>query len=142
MRTLFENLENRCLLSSPHYVDGPTFTDNGTTLTSTGSVAGLGNGDITVNLTAKGTATIIGRNPAGHVAPGQTRNVTVGGSTTIDDPKNGRVNFSVTTGEPTAPVDALPNPKWTATVTNVNFSEATVTVVQGGEVVLTSTKPL
>ena len=139
---MIQGLEGRILFASPHFVEGPTFSDNGTTLTATGSVAGLGNEDVTVAVAAKGTATIVCRNPAGKVAPGQTRNVNVSGQQTLTDVKNGRVNFSVTTVAPTAPADACPNRKWTATVTNVNFSEASVTVSQGGEVVLTQTQSL
>jgi hypothetical protein len=139
---VIETLEGRQLLSSPHYVVGPTFTDNGTTLTASGSVAGLGNEDVTVLLNAQGTATIICTNPAGNVAPGQTKDVNVSGSQTITDVKNGRVNFSVTTIAPTAPADACPNRKWTASVTNVDFNTATLIVQQGGETVLTSTTTL
>ena len=84
-------LEARTLFASPHFVEGPTFTDNGTTLTASGSVAGLGNEDVTVAVAAKGTATIVCRNPAGKVAPGQTQNVNVSGQQTITDVKNGRV---------------------------------------------------
>ena len=140
MRSLIENLEGRTLFSSPHYVVDPTFTDNGTTLTATGSVAGLGNEDVTVVLTAKGSATIICTNPGGNVAPGQTKDVTVSGSQTITDVKNGRVDYNVTTVAPTAPADSCPNPKWTASVTDVTFNSATVIVQQGGQTVLTTTQ--
>ena len=140
MRSLIENLEGRTLFSSPHYVVDPTFTDNGTTLTATGSVAGLGNEDVTVVLTAKGSATIICTNPGGNVAPGQTKDVTVSGSQTITDVKNGRVDYNVTTVAPTAPADSCPNPKWTPTVTDVTFNSATVIVQQGGQTVLTTTQ--
>ena len=140
MRSLIENLEGRTLFSSPHYVVDPTFTDNGTTLTATGSVAGLGNEDVTVVLTAQGSATIVCTNPAGHVAPGQTKDVTVSGSQTITDVKNGRVDYNVTTVAPTAPADSCPNPKWTPTVTDVTFNSATVIVQQGGQTVLTTTQ--
>ena len=140
MRSLIENLEGRTLFSSPHYVVDPTFTDNGTTLTATGSVAGLGNEDVTVVLTAQGSATIICRNPAGNVAPGQTKDVTVSGSQTITDVKNGRVDYNVTTKAPTAPADSCPNPKWSAAVTDVTFNSATVIVQQGGQTVLTTTQ--
>jgi len=135
-----ESLESRLCMSSPHYVVGPTFTDNGTTLSASGSVAGLGNEDVTVLLNAQGTATIICFNPAGKVAPGQTKDVNVSGSQTITDVKNGRVNFNVTTAEPVAPADSCPNPKWTPQVTDVNFNSATLIVQQGGETVLTSTQ--
>ena len=139
MQSFIDQLENRYLMASPHFVVDPTFTDNGTTLTATGSVAGLGNEDVTVILNADGTATIICTNPAGNVAPGQTKDVTVSGEQTITDVKNGRVNFNVTTEEPVAPADACPNKKWTASVTNVQFNSATLIVQQGGETVLTDT---
>ena len=122
--------------ASPHFVKGPTLTDNGTTLTASGSIAGLGNEDVTITLDATGTATIICTNPAGNVAPGQTRTVDVSGEQTITDVKNGRANFNVATLEPTAPQDACPNRKWTASITDVNFTDATLTVEQGGQVVL------
>jgi hypothetical protein len=137
---VLESLESRLCLSSPHYVVGPTFTDNGTTLSASGSVAGLGNEDVTVVLNANGTATIICANPAGKVAPGQTKDLNVSGSQTITDVKNGRVDFNVTTAEPVAPPDACPNPKWTAKVTDVDFNSATLIVQQGGQTVLTSTQ--
>jgi hypothetical protein len=139
VQQFFEILEDRSLMSSPHYVVDPTFTDNGTTLTASGSVAGLGNQDVTVLLTATGTATIVGVNPAGKVAPGQTKDVNVSGQQTITDVKNGRVDFSVTTIAPVAPADALPNPKWTAVITDVDFTSATLSVQQGGTTVLSGT---
>src|SRR5688572_6373887 len=139
-QSMIESLEGRICLASPHFVVGPTFTDNGTTLSASGSVAGLGNEDVTVVLNAQGTATIICTNPAGKVAPGQTRDVDVTGSQTITDVKNGRVNFNVTTVAPRAPADACPNPKWTARVTNVDFNSATLIVQQAGEDVLTVTE--
>jgi hypothetical protein len=126
-------------MANPHFVAGPDFSVDGLSLTATGSVAGLGNEDVTVTLNATGTATIIGRNPAGNVAPGQTREVNVSGQQVIEDPKNGRVDFAVSTEPPTAPEDVLPNKKWTAEITDVDFTSATLTVEQGGEVVLTET---
>jgi hypothetical protein len=132
---MIEGLEGRVLMASPHFVSGPEYAVSGLTLTATGSVAGLGNQDVTVTLNATGTATIQGRNPAGHLAPGQTKEVNLSGQQKIDDPKNGRVDFSVTTQPPVAP--QLPNKKWTAVVTNVDFTSATLTVEQGGDVVLT-----
>lgn len=140
MNTFLQELESRRLMANPHFVVDPVFTDRGTTLTASGSVAGLGNEDVTVVLNAQGTATIVCRNPAGHIAPGQTRDVDVSGSQTITDVKNGRVNFNVTTVAPQAPADACPNRKWTARVTNVDFNSATLIVQQGGEDVLTVTE--
>jgi len=142
MNAFAEGLESRRLMASPHFVVGPIFTDQGSTLNASGSVAGLGNEDVTVLLNATGTATIIGVNPAGKVAPGQSEEVNVSGTQTITDVKNGRVNFSVTTIEPTASAASLPNPKWTPVVTDVDFTSATLSVQQGGETVLTNTVQL
>jgi hypothetical protein len=128
--------------ASPHFVGTPTLTDNGTTLTASGSIAGLGNQDIDVVLTASGRATVTCTNPAGKVAPGQTKSVTVTGSEQDIAVKNGRANFTVTTAEPVAPQNACPNAKWTPTVTNVRFTSATITVFQpagSGNVVLQRT---
>jgi hypothetical protein len=63
----------------------------------------------------------------------------VSGQQKIDDPKNGRVDFNVSTQPPTVPSDILPNKKWTPIITNVDFTSATLTVEQGGNVVLTDT---
>ena len=139
MHPTIDSLEGRCLFASPHYVVDPTITDNGTTLTASGSVAGLGNADVTVILDASGFGLVICTNPAGKVAPGQTQEVNVSGKQTITDVKNGRVNFSVTTVAPTAGPDACPNPKWKATITDVQFNSATLIVQQGGETVLSDT---
>jgi hypothetical protein len=140
MQSMLERLENRTLFSSPHFLSGPTFIDNGTTLEATGTIAGLGNQNVTVVLDAQGTATILWHNPAGNVAPGQTKNVDVSGQQTITNVKNGRISFDVTTTPPTAPTSGGPNGKWTAQVTDVTFNSATLIVSQGGQTVLTATQ--
>ena len=66
MNTLIEGLENRWMLASPHFVVDPVFADQGTTLNAKGSVAGLGNEDVTVLLSATGRATVVCTNPAGR----------------------------------------------------------------------------
>lgn len=57
----------------------------------------------------------------------------------IVDVKNGRASFDVTTEEPTAPAGSCPNPKWTADVTDVAFTTATITGTQDGTTVFTRT---
>jgi hypothetical protein len=119
---------------------GPlTCKDNGLTLTCSGNVSGLGEGDLLVRVTSPATATVECTNPAGNVAPGQTFNTTVSGSGTFTADKNGRTNFSVTTTAPTAPAGSCPNPQWTAKVTDVTFGTATITGTQGGTQVFSRT---
>lgn len=134
------------LASSVHFKSkgGPTFTDNGLTLTATGDLAGLGNGDITVTINATGQPVATCTNPSGANQPaGQNpAKATFSGSVVIDASliKNGTVAFSVTTAAPPTPVPGAPgcpNPRWTETIVDVVFSSPSITVSQGGAVVLT-----
>lgn len=134
------------LAANVHFKKGsPTFTDNGTTLTGEGRLAGLGNEDVTITLTATGTATTTCTNPGGNAAPGQNpADVTVSGGESIpeEEIKNGNLAFSVTTLEPeqpTAEEAGCPNGNWTAEITDIEFDTATITVEQGGAVVLEET---
>jgi hypothetical protein len=131
------------MAASPHFVGGdPDFTDQGTTLNAVGSVAGLGNEDLTVVLDATGVAATECINPAGNRAPGQDTIVTTTGTVTDIEVKNGRAFFDVTTAEPFVPnYPTCPNPLWTAVVTDVDFTEATLSFFQGGELVLEETFP-
>jgi hypothetical protein len=125
--------------SGVHFLRGPFFTDEGTTLRATGTLAGLGGEDVTVTLTATGTGSVTCTNPAGKVAPGQSFTTSVTGTQSDIEVKNGRANFDVETLAPTAPAGSCPNPKWTATVTDVAFTSATITATQDGIVVLAET---
>jgi len=120
----------------------PTFTDNGTTLTTCGTLAGLGNQDVTITVAATGNATVLCISPGGNAAPGQNKiPVSPTGQVTIPatEIKNGNLSFCVTTIAPTvsAKEAGCPNDNWTVQLQDVQFSNATVTVVQGGETVLT-----
>ncbi len=119
-----------------------SFTDNGTTLTSGGKLTGLGNGDVTILVSTTGTASTTCTNPGGNNPPGQQTPVSPSGSTTIpsDQIKNGSLTFSLTTLAPTVTAQQAGCPRpFTATVTDVQFATATVTVIQDGKTVLTQT---
>lgn len=139
------SLVTTAVAANVHFKKGPTFTDNGVTLTASGALAGLGNEDVTITLTATGVGTkITCTNKGGNQAPGQNKpKVTTVGQTSIPQTKikNGNVSFTVTTQSPTTSAKAAgcPNNNWTATIEDVDFSTATIKVTQGGEVVLEKT---
>jgi len=123
----------------------PTFTDNGLTLSTAFCLSGLGNQDVTVTITAAGQGSATCINPGGNEAPGLNKiPLTLSGSQTISatDIKNGNVCFTVTSAGPTQPTAkeaGCPNNNFDAEITDVAFSQATVTVMQGGKVVLSKT---
>jgi hypothetical protein len=128
---------------SGHFVGTPTCTDEGTTVECSGKVAGLGGTTFTLLVSAPGTASVECTNPAGNVAPGQSFSTTAAGqSGPFATPRNGQARFTVETDTPAAPPGSCPNPKWTANVVDVEFGDATVTLVEDGVVSDTITVPV
>jgi hypothetical protein len=128
---------------SGHFVGTPTCTDEGTTVECTGKVAGLGSTTFEITVDAEGTASVECANPAGNVAPGQSFTFDAAGTTgTLPTPRNGQFRFNVDTTAPEAPAGSCPNPMWTATVVDVEFGDATVTLLEGGVVSDTITVPV
>ena len=132
--------------ASVHFKGGsPTFSDQGTTLKTCFSLAGLGNGDVTITVTTTGSATTLCTNQGGNTAPGQNKTpVRPSGQATIPstDIKNGNLTACVTTEPPKAPTATeagCPNSNWSTSLTDVQFATATITVSQGGQTVLQQT---
>ncbi|TDH26384.1 hypothetical protein EXU57_09795 [Segetibacter sp. 3557_3] len=110
-----------------HFVGTPTINDLGTQLEFCGKLAGLGNNAlVTVTLSTTAETTSICTNPGGKVAPGQTKTETVVTSGTFESDKNGSVTFCLTTDTPTP--GKCPNARWTGTVTDVTFSNTSISV--------------
>jgi hypothetical protein len=138
--------------SSVHLKGGanaePTFTDQGLVLEAASELAGLGNGDVVVSLTATGlpTADCVNPGTGEHQPPGQNpAEVTLTGVQRIPESeiKNGNTPFDVVTQAPVSPIPGAPdcpNPNWTENITDVAFTSATITVEQPeGTLVLTVT---
>jgi len=126
------------LAANVHFKHGsPVFTDNGVTLTASGSLAGLGNGDVVIAVSATGTPTATCTNPAGATQPpGQNPaevTLTGVGGFPASEVKNGNLFFSVETAAPVSPIPGAPdcpNRQWTEAITDVAFTSATITVYQ------------
>ncbi len=128
---------------SGHFVGTPTCTDRGTFVECTGKVAGLGGTTFRIDVSATGVADVTCTNPGGNVAPGQSFSFAGAGSTGDQlTPRNGQFRFRVETIAPTAPPGSCPNRMWTATVTDVRFTDATLTLRENGTVSDTITVPV
>jgi hypothetical protein len=116
---------------SGHFVGTQTCRDIGTQVECSGKVAGLGGTTFTITVEAQGTASVECRNPGGNVAPGQSFSFdAAGASGPFPTPRNGQARYTVRTDAPTAPAGACPNPQWTATVTDVEFTDATISLFE------------
>jgi hypothetical protein len=122
----------------------PTFADNVLILNAAGAIAGLGNGDVVVGLTAQADVKSTCTNQGGNVAPGQNpAPLTVTGAQIIpeDELKNGTTPFNVSTQAPVTPIagaPGCPNPTWTESIDDLAFTSGVITVEQpAGVLVLT-----
>jgi hypothetical protein len=141
--SLLTTFGSAAFAQSGHFVGTPVCTDEGTTAECTGKVAGLGGTTFTILVSAPGTATVECTNPAGNVAPGQTFDTTATGqSGPFPTPRNGQARFTVETDTPSAPAGSCPNPQWTAKVVDVEFGDATITLLEDGNVSDTITVPV
>jgi len=118
----------------------PKFFDGGLTLNESGDVSGLGGGDIFVGLLAHANAFATCTNPGTgqHQPAGQNpAPVTISGGVAIpaSEIKNGNLHFSVTTLEPphnprAAVKGECPGVQWTYEVTDLAFTDGTMTIQQ------------
>jgi hypothetical protein len=129
-------------LKPPH--TNPTFVDQGLYLEVVGNLAGLGEGDVLISLTAQADVTSTCTNQGGNQAPGQNpAPLTVTGAEPIPagEIKNGNVSFDVKTVAPAATIagaPGCPNSNWTETIEDLAFTSATIVVEQPvGTTVLT-----
>ncbi len=118
----------------------PSFTDNGLTLTASATLAGLGNQDLSITLTATANVTATCTNPAGQTQPpGQNpAPITVASpplNVAASAIKNGNLTFTTNpTTSPTTPIPGAPgcpNPNWTEAISDLAFTSARITVTQG-----------
>lgn len=122
--------------ANAHYKKGPFVVDNGLTATATGSIAGLGNGNVIVTLDFPGaTGTTTCTNHGGNQAAGQNpaADASTSGSQLITKVKNGTVSFTVTTDVPANPTPqeaGCPGNNWTAAFNNITFGSGTLTIQQ------------
>ena len=119
----------------------PTLTDNGTTLSATGCLTGLGNTDVQIFLVAEGIPSGTCTNRGQHQPAGIQKKITVTGGTTIpgNEIKNGTVCFGSPSSRVGTPEPVVENgcPKpFVFELNNVEFSFAKLSVVQGNKTVL------
>jgi len=136
------------LAQSPHFKKGGepvcTVSTSGASSSTTcsASLAGLGNGDLVINVTVRGSAVYQCQNNGGQTAPGQNK-VLVGpvtAPTTIPGSqiKNGNVSFTTNPAVLTAPATVsgaaagCPNPNWTGVNPTLTVTDISMTISQGG----------
>jgi hypothetical protein len=135
--TLAVGLAGAAYAANVHFKSGPSFVDNGLTLTAQGVLAGLGFQNLVVNLTATANPTATCTNHGQHQPAGQNpAPVSVSANPdAIPAPaiKNGNAAFSLITNAPTSPIPGAPdcpNSNWTEVITDLAFTSAIITIEQ------------
>jgi hypothetical protein len=126
---------------------GPTVTFSGSSATATFNVSGLGNDPATAQLFVNGTAEYTCTNKGGNAAPGQNPQPATGASPIVDlsdSDRNGRDSVSVTatlTAPQTIPAKraGCPGNNWTATLSSLTVTSATLVISQNGETIYSET---
>jgi hypothetical protein len=144
------------LAASPHFKHGgsPTCTVSGggttsTSTTCTGSLTGLGGGDVDLNTTVSGFAVYQCSNKGSNIAPGQNR-VLVGPSSEPthipgNEVKNGNLTFTTDPAVLSAPstvsgsAAGCPNANWTGVNPSLTLTSISLTIAQGGTTLFTCT---
>jgi hypothetical protein len=131
--------------ASPHFKHGgePACTFSGTTsipVTCTGTLAGLGNNDLRLDLSVSGFALYQCQNAGGNTAPGQNRVLEGPATSSTSIPasaiKNGNLTFTTNPATLTAAptVDAAtagcPNPNWTGVNPTLTLTDITLDIFQ------------
>jgi hypothetical protein len=143
--TIFALSAGPAFAQSGHFVGTPTCTDIGTQVRCVGKVAGLGGTTFEITVEAEGLATVECTNPGGNVAPGQDTEITVAGTTEPQPtPRNGQFRFRLESDdpEPLPATPTCPNNQWTPNIVDVEFGDATITLLEGGVVSDTVTVPV
>jgi len=128
---------------------GPTvtFSADGTTATATANISGLGTTPATAQLFVNGTALYTCTNKGGNQAPGQNPQPATGASPVQplgNTDHNGRATVNVTatlTAPATIPAKTAgcPGANWTANLSSLTITSATLVITQGGQTIYTQT---
>jgi hypothetical protein len=120
---------------------GPTVTFSDSSATATANISGLGNTPAFAQLFVNGTAQYTCTNKGGNEAPGQNPQPATGASPVQDlgnTEHNGRATVNVTatlTAPQTIPAKTAgcPGANWTATLSSLTVTSATLVITQGGQ---------
>jgi len=154
MATFVVFSSGQALAAGEHFKKGgtPTCTISGTgtneqSVICRGTLAGLGNEDLTITTSVSGFAVYQCQNAGGNIAPGQNK-VLVGPSTVatpIDSSaiKNGNLSFTTLPNTLSAPTTVsgsqagCPGNNWTGVNPTLTITQISLTIVQGGQTLFT-----